>query len=353
VGQFLFEGYGQATAGGDGQAVVHVENLNDSGAGSLREAMSAGNRQIVFDVAGDIFLEDHLFGFGANVTINGHTAPAPGITLWNREISLRGDVTHACHDWIIRGLRIRNSTIDGFQLFDGVHDVVIANCSAFNSADGNLDISGNALVPATSSHDITVCWSIFGKGQLVKNSLIAYHVRNVTLHHNLFHGSLSRNPQVKEDDAGGAVPAGELTLDYRNNVVWGWKKGVGTYFQKGARANFVKNYGYATDSGDDYQTLIAEPNDGFPLPADKRTHVYADGNFNLANWDVDASGNDGSPQGTGVPAISEDDDPAELIRYIIAFVGPRFPTRNNPAGLDATDQQLVNEIVSELFRRTA
>jgi hypothetical protein len=264
---------------------------------------------------------------------------------------------------IIRGIRVRDSqdplivqSGDGFQFFDGMHNFVLDHCSAFNSQDGNCDVSGFSGQPLRFSHDGTLCWNILGKGDLVKNSLIAYNVRNLTAHHNLYHGSLSRNPQVKEDDAGGAVPAGELTLDFVNNVRWGWKKGVGTYIQKGARVNYRRNYGYATNKGDDYQDLVTEPVDGHPLLADKRTHVYSNGNFNLEGFNVDAMGDDPTPQGTGVPSIGAEDDVsagADLIRYVIAFAGPRFPTKANPSGLDLTDQRLIDEIVGELFRRMA
>jgi hypothetical protein len=64
-------------------------------------------------------------------------------------------------------------------------------------------------------------------------------------------------------------------------------------------------------------------------------------------------GNTMTPQGTAVPAITEDPVSADggLIRYVIAFAGPRFPTSNNPAGLDAVDTQLINSVAAELFRR--
>ena len=74
------EGHGRYVTGGRGKTVVHVTNLNDSGTGSFRQAVSSANRIVVFDVAGVIALKSNL-SFKDNITILGQTAPYPGITL--------------------------------------------------------------------------------------------------------------------------------------------------------------------------------------------------------------------------------------------------------------------------------
>lgn len=93
------EGHGRYATGGRGGTVVHVTNLNDSGTGSLRSAVSSKNRIVVFDVAGEIDLQSDLV-IKENITIAGQTAPYPGITL--RYYTVRPGANN-----IIRFIRIR------------------------------------------------------------------------------------------------------------------------------------------------------------------------------------------------------------------------------------------------------
>ena len=81
------EGHGRFATGGRAKTVVHVTNLNDSGNGSFRSAVSSGggNRIVVFDVGGVIALNSDI-SFKDNLTILGQTAPYPGITLRYRTV---------------------------------------------------------------------------------------------------------------------------------------------------------------------------------------------------------------------------------------------------------------------------
>ena len=73
------QGFGRYAAGGRTGTVYHVTNLNDTGAGSLRDAVSQPHRIVVFDVAGVINISSRIV-FSNNLYVAGQTAPGEGIT---------------------------------------------------------------------------------------------------------------------------------------------------------------------------------------------------------------------------------------------------------------------------------
>jgi len=78
------EGYGALSIGGRGGRVIEVTNLNDSGPGTLREAIEVNEpRTVVFRVAGNIELSSNLTIRNPYITIAGQTAPGEGICLKN------------------------------------------------------------------------------------------------------------------------------------------------------------------------------------------------------------------------------------------------------------------------------
>ena len=72
------EGFGRHATGGRAGKVYHVTNLNDSGTGSFRDAVSQSDRIVVFDVGGYIVLKTAVSA-KSNLTIAGQTAPGGGI----------------------------------------------------------------------------------------------------------------------------------------------------------------------------------------------------------------------------------------------------------------------------------
>ena len=153
------EGHGRYTTGGRASngttKVYHVTNLNDSGTGSLRWALSqSGPRTIVFDVAGYIDLKSQL-NIPGNTTIAGQTAPYPGITLRYYTVYLNGS------NIIIRFIRSRRSQVkdvdDGADAIWGRQksNIIIDHCSFSWSIDEIASFYDN--------NNFTLQWSSLGE----------------------------------------------------------------------------------------------------------------------------------------------------------------------------------------------
>ena len=146
------EGFGKYATGGRGGKVMIVTNLNDHGAGSLREAVEKKfPRIIVFSVAGTIHLDAKLNIYG-DATLAGQTAPGDGICLADAPVSLAGN------NIIVRYLRFRmgdklqkGGMVDGNggdDAFGGLgrKNIMIDHCSMSWSTDEAFQFMG-ATVP--------------------------------------------------------------------------------------------------------------------------------------------------------------------------------------------------------------
>jgi pectin methylesterase-like acyl-CoA thioesterase len=278
------EGSGELTKGGRGGDVYHVTNLNDAGAGSLREGIrtATGPRTIVFDVSGTIYLNSRLSINKPNLTIAGQTAPGDGITVagWNTIVT-------NTHDVIIRYMRFRvgDGNCPAYQDdalgVDKSTDVIVDHISASWSVDETLSV--------TESDRVTVQWSFITesmknscheKGTHGYGSLVRYGSGVVSYHHNLYAHHHSRNPRVGDN----------IGLDFVNNVVydWGLKAGYSGEPEEGTtRVNYVGNY------------LVAGPS----TPASNRTRAFEGGSANTrvyqSNNLVDSNVN-GARDGTDI-----------------------------------------------------
>ena len=100
------EGFGRYAVGGRYGEVYHVTNLNDSGEGSLRDAVSQPNRIVVFDVSGVIHAKS-VIPFAKNLTIAAQTAPGNGIVIYGNRVSFSGADNIICeYVMVMRNLRV-------------------------------------------------------------------------------------------------------------------------------------------------------------------------------------------------------------------------------------------------------
>lgn len=126
-------GYGRNADGARGsntKSVYVVTNLNNSGTGSLRDAVSQSNRIIVFNVSGVIDLNKEVLVFKDNQTVLFQTAPGDGIELYNgRTSSTNAD------NLIVRYMRMRaGRQVSGSDNIDAGgaaygHDQIYDHCS--------------------------------------------------------------------------------------------------------------------------------------------------------------------------------------------------------------------------------
>ena len=307
-----YQGFGANTPGGTGQPIYHVTNLNDSGPGSLRDAVSQGNRTVVFDIGGEIVLSVEIKVKGAFITIDGFSAPSP-ITLVNDGLVIDGD--DGAHDIIIRGIRVRNALGDSVTIRDGAHNVLIDHISSQGANDGAVDITRGA-------HDVTVQWSILaenGRDNLL--SAVGYQSLRVTFHHNLFVKGQSRNPQSGWDNTL-ATTAPEIVTDIRNNLIWDFSA-YGTVATKKTKANVVNNFYYSS----------LKPSARRALYVTEGSQVYAEGNYSHNGANVNGEGNQQAP----FPAVAVDiTDACTAAQQVLAEAGvkPR----------DGVDQQYLSAV---------
>ena len=233
------EGYGRFAVGGRGGKVVEVTNLNDSGPGSLRDAVDQpiGPRTIVFNVSGNIKLQSRLVVNQPYITIAGQTAPGEGITISKAPVGLTGN------DGVIRFLKVRiggGTTFDGMGL-TGANHSIIDHCSISWTIDESFSSRGshNITLQRTlisealniAGHDKYPAGKMHGYAATIGGDIGSFH-------HNLLAHNEGRNWSIGGGLNGDGYYGGKL--DIRNNVVYNW--GHRTTDGGASEVNFVNNF---------------------------------------------------------------------------------------------------------------
>lgn len=356
------EGFGRFTTGGRGGEIYHVTNLNDSGPGSLRDAVSKPNRIVVFDVSGVIELKSTLI-FSGNLTVLGQTAPGEGIQVYGNRVSFSN-----ANNIIVRYIRFRmgvkgDSGKDAAGVASG-HDMIFDHLSVLWGRDENFSISSNSK--GTGPENITIQNSIIGQG-LQSHSCggLIQTDGGVTLYRNLYIENKTRNPKVKGLN------------QYVNNVVYNWGDGgcyimsdsegdswadiQNNYFMRGPWNGATKPFTRGREgfrffgAGNYYDDNKDGVLNGHLMSTEEMLGTQSDGaqsvylesidavnavidEFNTANAEKIAAGTQVKVQ--HLTPIQNMMTAEEAYAWILENVGPTLPAR------DEVDQYIIDELAS-------
>lgn len=321
------QGFGKNATGARSGKVYHVTNLNDSGSGSFRDAVSAAGRFVVFDVGGYVSLKTAV-SVSSNVTIAGQTAPGQGIGFKGGEISFANQ-----SNVIMRHVRVRpgsdtaSDNDDALSLFEA-QNVMVDHCS-FEFAPWN-DIDGVSTDwqnhPAT---DITFQDSIIADPT---GQQFGAHTESVASnwawYRNIFANSHNRNPLAKVNTVF------VNNLEYNNQACY--TTHTSTNFQHDIVNNYFV-YGPST-SGDTWFQI------------DKNQSIYYDGNLLDADDDGALGGKTTTPdwyQGTGTVLTSPWSPETTAVTPLTAASAARVAmSRAGTLPRDPIDALVVSQVLT-------
>lgn len=286
------QGFGKYTTGARGAAnpqIYLVTNLNDSGPGSFRDAVSQEGRFVIFKVGGIVNLQSQIV-VAKNTTIAGQTAPGEGIVFLGPRVTFTG-----ASNTIARYLRIRYGGTaqnqDASGLANGAN-MIFDHMTFSWGTDEVFSINWDSK--GTSPDNITIQNSIIGQGLHRHNHSAGGLIQpseggKISLIGNLYICNKTRNNKIKGIN------------EFVNNVVYNW-------------GNYGNTYGHS-ESGDAYimggdsagRSDVNIINNYFIGGPNTSTSVSTPFNRGNANFFVYGSGNyfdnnrNGSLDGTLVP----------------------------------------------------
>ena len=188
--------------------VLHVTNLNDSGTGSLRWAVTQSNAIVVFDVAGVIIPKSTIV-FGKNLYIAGQTAPGEGITVYGNRCSFSGSDNLICRYLRWRMGHIGPKGKDCAGIANG-QNMIFDHCSFSWGRDETFSINPDGK---GSLGNITLQNCIFGQGLMTHSAGGLMQADYITLYRNFYCDNGTRNNKLKGK------------IQYVNNTVYNWRSG--------------------------------------------------------------------------------------------------------------------------------
>ena len=318
------QGWGRFATGGRTGSVYHVTNLNDSGTGSLRDAVSQPNRIVVFDVSGVIRINSRIV-FSKNLYVAGQTAPGEGITVYGDGVSFSG-----ADNIIVRYMRFRMGAVgtkdkDAAGIANG-QNMIFDHCSFSWGQDENFSINWDNK--GTAPQNITLMNSIVGQGLMTHSAGGLMQAENITLYRILLVDNSTRNFKVKGIN------------QYANNLVYNWKNAaynMGGDSEGQSYANIESNLfinGPAVGGN-----CLTGGNSNFHFyGADNWQDSNRDGIYNPTEFTGDGGG-DRQSAAYDYPAL-EKWAAKDLVEKLLPDVGASLPYR------DLADCYMVDEVLS-------
>lgn len=317
------EGFGRFATGGRNGSVYHVTNLNDSGTGSFRDAVSKSNRIVVFDVAGVIRINSRIV-VSSNIYIAGQTAPGEGITIYGNGFSFSGADNTICRYLRIRMGAVGDSGKDALGIANG-SNMIFDHCSIAWGRDETFSISGD------NPNNITIQNCIISQGLLGHSAGGLIQTENVSIYRTLYIHNDTRNPKFKGRH------------QYVNNIVYNWKSAA--YIMGGDS----EGTSYANATGNLFITGTSGKKNAFS-GANSKYNIYANDNLIDDNQDgrfnprtIQNSEFEGGPTFKSTP-FSYPDLPQiaakDLFEDLLPTVGASLPYRDN------LDWMLISDVRS-------
>lgn len=347
-------GFGRYTTGARGAAnpqIYLVTNLNDSGPGSFRDAVSQPGRFVIFRVGGIVNLQS-VVAVASNTTIAGQTAPGEGILFLGPRVSFTG-----ANNTIARYLRIRYGGTSQNQDASGIANganMILDHMTFTWGTDEVFSINWDNN--GTSPDNITIQNSIIGQGLHRHNHSAGGLIQppaggKVSLIGNLYICNKTRNNKIKGIN------------EFVNNVVYNWGNYGNIYGHTQSGEAYIMG---GDSSGASYANIINNYFIGGPNTSNTVTTPFSVGN---ANFNLYGEGNyfdnnkNGTLDGTLVPQnltgypvgdanaimATAYDYPMKnptlnaLAAYnkIVESVGASYPKR------DQVDQLMISDLMSK------
>ena len=341
------QGFGTETPAGRGGKIIKVTNLNDSGSGSLRAALTAsGPRIVVFEVSGTISLANKIRVYNPYLTVAGQTAPSPGITIKNYAWDIR------THDVLIQHVRLRvgdadpanlgGDALDALQVRENsdsedVHNVVLDHVPLSWAVDEVLSFGGSRY-----AHDITasncvisegLSHSIHPEGEHSKGVLVGDRAKRISLIDNLMAHNKDRN---------GACIKGDTSVVALNNLIYD----TGTWTSYLVADDYNSGTSNISIVNNDIIAGLDTPATSYALGINSNisagSKIYFNGN-RISNNNLYINKASYDPRVSSPPVWH----PSLVVRsidnvkpWVLAHAGAR------PADRDSVDERIVNEVQS-------